>query len=72
MPLKSLDVLLVDAAPRRPATRPAWYAGAPFVLYGLTGFTGLLAEQGFEKYIALLVGVTASASAVEPRSGSYS
>ncbi len=30
----------------------------------MTGFTGLLAEQGFEKYIALLVGVTASASAV--------
>ncbi len=35
-----------------------------FLLYGLTGFTGLLAEQGFEKYIALLVGATASASAV--------
>src|SRR5262249_55826682 len=36
----------------------------PFLLYGLTGFAGLLAEQGFEKYIALLVGATASASAV--------
>lgn len=36
----------------------------PFVLYGMTGFTGLLAEQGLEKYIALLVGATATASAV--------
>src|SRR5579862_5790467 len=35
-----------------------------FALYALTGFTGLLAEQGFEKYVALLVGATASASAV--------
>ena len=34
------------------------------ILYGLTGFSGLLAEQGFEKYISLLVGATASASAV--------
>ena len=37
---------------------------AAFLLYALTGFTGLLAEQGFEKYVALLVGATASASAV--------
>src|SRR5450755_4483005 len=36
----------------------------PLVLYALTGFSGLLAEQGFEKYIQLLVGATASASAV--------
>jgi MFS family permease len=36
----------------------------PYALYGLTGFAGLLAEQGFEKYIALLVGATAAASAV--------
>jgi spermidine synthase len=36
----------------------------PFVLYGMTGFTGLLAEQGIEKYITLLVGATATASAV--------
>ncbi len=36
----------------------------PFVLYGMTGFTGLLAEQGLEKYITLLVGATATASAV--------
>src|SRR5215831_2788875 len=33
-------------------------------LYGMTGFSGLLAEQGFERYISLLVGATASASAV--------
>jgi len=37
---------------------------AALLLYSLTGFTGLLAEQGFEKYVALLVGATASASAV--------
>src|SRR3954463_11464447 len=36
----------------------------PLALYGLTGFCGLLAEQGFEKYMSLLVGATASASAV--------
>jgi spermidine synthase len=39
---------------------PQW----PFVLYALTGFTGVLAEQGFEKYTSLLVGATAAASAV--------
>lgn len=33
-------------------------------MYALTGFTGVLAEQGFEKYITLLVGATASATAV--------
>jgi spermidine synthase len=38
--------------------------GLPLALYAITGFTGLLAEQGFEKYIVLLVGATASASAV--------
>ncbi len=36
----------------------------PLLLFGITGFSGVLAEQGFEKYIALLVGATASASAV--------
>ncbi len=36
----------------------------PLILYGATGFSGLLAEQGFEKYVGLLVGGTASASAV--------
>lgn len=35
----------------------------PFVLYGVTGFTGVLAEQAFEKYMSLLVGATAAASA---------
>jgi spermidine synthase len=39
---------------------PQW----PFWLYALTGFTGVLAEQGFEKYMSLLVGATAAASAV--------
>lgn len=41
-------------------TTPSW----PFLLYALTGFTGVLAEQGFEKYMSLLVGATAAASAV--------
>src|SRR5215471_6436490 len=56
-----------DLAYDRPpdiAIRPVWHDRAPLVLYTLTGFTGLLAEQGFERYIALLVGATASASAV--------
>lgn len=35
----------------------------PLLLYALTGFTGLLAEQGLEKYTTLLVGATAAASA---------
>ena len=35
-----------------------------FTLYAVTGFSGLLAEQGFERYMALLVGATATASAV--------
>jgi spermidine synthase len=34
------------------------------VLYGMTGFSGLMAEQALEKYVTLLVGATASASAV--------
>src|SRR5271156_1784107 len=34
------------------------------VLYGMAGFSGLIAEQVLEKYVTLLVGVTASASAV--------
>jgi hypothetical protein len=33
-------------------------------LYALTGFAGLLAEQGFEKYTTLLTGATASEAAV--------
>jgi spermidine synthase len=36
----------------------------PFALYGLTGFAGLLAEQGFEKYLTLLTGATAAGAAV--------
>jgi spermidine synthase len=46
------------------AGRPVWQDRTLLSLYALTGFTGLLAEQGFEKYTALLVGATASASAV--------
>ena len=53
-----------EAGLPRPVNRHSWFERTPFLLYALTGFTGLLAEQGFEKYIALLVGATASASAV--------
>lgn len=35
----------------------------PIALYALTGFSGVLAEQGFEKYIALLLGATVYSSA---------
>jgi spermidine synthase len=38
-------------------------AALPLLLYAMTGFTGLLAEQGLEKYTTLLVGATAAASA---------
>jgi spermidine synthase len=44
----------------RPAVRGA---ALPLLLYAMTGFTGLLAEQGLEKYATLLVGATAAASA---------
>jgi spermidine synthase len=44
----------------RPAVRGA---ALPLLLYAMTGFTGLLAEQGLEKYTTLLVGATAAASA---------
>lgn len=37
---------------------------SPYLLYTLTGFTGLLAEQSFERYITLFVGATTSGSAV--------
>ncbi len=37
---------------------------SPYVLYTLTGFTGLLAEQGFERYVTLFVGATTAGSAV--------
>jgi spermidine synthase len=47
-------------APVASLRAPRW----PFFLYALTGFTGVLAEQGFEKYMSLLVGATAAASAV--------
>src|SRR2546426_1961725 len=38
--------------------------GWPFALYALSGFAGLLAEQGFEKYVTLLTGATVSGAAV--------
>lgn len=43
---------------------PSCRRALPLLLYGVTGFSGVLAEQGFEKYVGLLVGATASASAV--------
>jgi spermidine synthase len=52
--------VLEEIAPPRPASSGS---RAPLALYALTGFSGLLAEQGFEKYVQLLVGATASASA---------
>src|SRR5271169_5107756 len=50
--------------PELVTARPA-VGGAtlPLVLYAMTGFTGLLAEQGLEKYTTLLVGATVAASA---------
>ena len=48
----------------RPVETKASIASWPFLLYALTGFTGVLAEQGFEKYMSLLVGATAAGSAV--------
>src|SRR6058998_3964123 len=47
-----------------PAGEGRAMSGWPFVLYTLTGFAGLLAEQGFEKYITLLTGATAAGAAV--------
>jgi hypothetical protein len=38
--------------------------GGPFVLYGMTGFAGLLAAQGFEKNVTRLTGATAAGAAV--------
>ncbi|MGO9258770.1 MAG: hypothetical protein ACLQU1_20985 [Bryobacteraceae bacterium] len=64
MPITLLNDRPAESAPPQPANRHPWHDRTPFLLYALTGFTGLLAEQGFEKYIALLVGATASASAV--------
>lgn len=58
------DLSLAAGSFTASATTPNRLGGAlPLLLYGVTGFTGVLAEQGFEKYISLLVGATASASA---------
>ncbi|MGD0499569.1 MAG: hypothetical protein ABSC23_14155 [Bryobacteraceae bacterium] len=64
MPITLLNDRPLETTLPQPANRHPWRDRTPFLLYALTGFTGLLAEQGLEKYIALLVGATASASAV--------
>jgi hypothetical protein len=64
MPTLVMNDCPPEAAPPQPANRRPGRARVAMFLYALTGLTGLLAEQGFEKYIALLVGATASASAV--------
>src|SRR5450432_3539986 len=77
MPASLINDRSAETAPPQPANHhplhheplhhEPLYNRAPFLLYSLyalTGFTGLLAEQGFERYIGLLVGATASASAV--------
>jgi len=56
LPVESATAAPVPPQGRRPT--------ALLVLYGLTGFGGVLAEQGFERYVSLLVGATASGSAV--------
>ena len=46
------DITVEVAAPQLVTHHPS-HEGTVFLLYALTGFTGLLAEQGFERYIAL-------------------
>jgi len=53
---------LISAPDRAPARVVSLWV--PLALYALTGFSGVLAEQGFEKYIALLVGATVYSSAI--------
>src|SRR5580698_9423421 len=53
-----LDVRAPERSPRVESR-----VTALLVLYGMTGFSGLIAEQALEKYVTLLVGATASASA---------
>jgi spermidine synthase len=53
--VESSELLAADPSARR--------AALPLLLYSMTGFTGLLAEQALEKYTTLLVGATATASA---------
>ena len=64
MPANLINARPVGSIPLQPTRYDPVHRGVPFLLYALTGFSGLLAEQGFEKHIALLVGATASASAV--------
>ncbi len=56
-------MLLDTTAPAR-STRTESRVTSLLVLYGMTGFSGLIAEQALEKYVTLLIGATASASAV--------
>jgi spermidine synthase len=56
--------MLLDTTASKPAPKVASRATSLLVLYGMTGFSGLIAEQVLEKYVTLLVGATASASAV--------
>ncbi len=61
--MQTTSSALIDAPPpERTEHIPA--GSLPLLLYGLTGFAGILAEQSFERYLSLLVGATAAASAV--------
>ncbi len=55
--------MLLDTTAAKPAPKVASRTASILVLYGMTGFSGLIAEQVLEKYVTLLVGATASASA---------
>jgi spermidine synthase len=56
--------MLLDTSRPEISARVGPRATSLLVLYGMTGFSGLIAEQVLEKYVTLLVGVTAAASAV--------
>jgi spermidine synthase len=55
--------MLLDTRATAVAPKVESRATSLLVLYGMTGFSGLIAEQVLEKYVTLLVGATASASA---------
>lgn len=56
--------MLLDIRAAEPSRKIESRVTSLLVLYGMTGFSGLIAEQALEKYVTLLVGATASASAV--------
>src|SRR5258706_1372040 len=56
--------MLLDIRAAQVSPKVESRATSLLVLYGMTGFSGLIAEQVLEKYVTLLVGATASASAV--------